>query len=98
MQMLTIERLQQYQQAILKLWVDFCMQTSQEWVRALPILMSNQAYELHQEQRSMPEQIAAQYSEILQRVLTLHLQNFSLYSEISASWMDFLNKTSGIKS
>ena len=96
--MLDAEQWWQYQQTMLHWWMDACAVQSQEWLRWLPgRLMGKQVHGLSEEQRGAVKEIAERHSEILQQMLTLNLQNFSLNSEVSESCMEFMNRLMGIK-
>ena len=96
--MLDTEQCWQYQQNMLRWWMDTCAVHSQEWLRWLPgTLMGKQVHGLNEEQRGIVIEIAARHSDVLQQILTLTLQNFSLNSEMSERCMEFLNRLMGIK-
>lgn len=88
----------QNQQTLLTMWSDLLAEKSHEYLTWMPMVcMGEHVHGLSLEQRKFFEELAGQYSDLLQKNLSMHLQHISLHAEIAERYMTWLHKSLGIQ-
>ena len=85
------------QQKMIHWWLDEYTKNAVLWQSWLTHVSSNaEQYDLNQHDRTLFDQMANQHSEMMQGMLTLYLQNISLFAELSERWMSLSTRMLGI--